>query len=117
MDLLQQRVSVQRRVQLSALLHFAEQATADRATHAAVCPGAERRDLEVALQSLLDDASIEGPTWRMESLAALTRGGWLRLTARGRQRLDENDVTPRSLALRPGSQLAHSPGRRRSRQT
>jgi hypothetical protein len=45
-----------------------------------------------ALKSLLDDGSIEGPTCRMESLAALAEGGRMTLTARGRQRLDEDDV-------------------------
>lgn len=85
------KVSTQRRVQFAALLQLAEHGTADRAATAAMCPGTDWRDLEVALENLLDEGSIEGPTWRMESLAALARGGWLTLTARGRLRLAEDE--------------------------
>ena len=84
------QVSTQQRVQFAALLQLAEHGSADRETTAAICPGTDRRDLEVALENLLDEGSIEGPTWRMESLAALAQGGWLTLTVRGRLRLDED---------------------------
>ena len=86
------RVSIQRRVQFAALLQFAEHGSADRKTTVAVCPDSDWRDLEVALKRLLDEGSIEGPTWRGDSLAAMAQGGWLTLTHRGQQRLDEDDV-------------------------
>jgi hypothetical protein len=92
MDLALPPVSMQRRVQFAVLLQFAERGTAGRATTAAICPSTDRRDFEVALENLLDEGSIEGPAWRMDSLAALAQGGWLTLTARGQQRLDEDDV-------------------------
>ena len=81
-----------RRVQFAVLLQFAEHGTADLATTAAVVPGSGGRDFRLALENLLDEGSLEGPSGRVESLVELAAGGWLRLTDRGRQRLDEDDV-------------------------
>ena len=83
---------MQRKVRFAALLQIAEHGRADRATTAAMVPGAGEPDLRVALENLLDEGSIEGPTWRATSLVELAEGGWLRLTALGRLRLDEDDV-------------------------
>jgi hypothetical protein len=92
MDLALPPVSLQRRVQFAILLQLAEHGTAGRATTAAICPSTGPRDFAVALENLLDEGSIEGPPWRIDSLASLAQGGWLTLTARGRLRLDEDDV-------------------------
>jgi hypothetical protein len=83
---------MQRRVRFAVLLQMAEHGRADRATTAAMVPGADERDLTLALENLLDEGSIEGETWRAESLVELAEGGWLRLTALGRLRLDEDGV-------------------------
>jgi hypothetical protein len=79
---------MQRRVQFAVLLQFAEHRTADLATTATIIPGAGGRDFLLALEDLLDEGSLEGPPDRVESLVELAGGGWLRLTDRGRQRLD-----------------------------
>jgi hypothetical protein len=83
---------MQRRVRFAVLLQLAERGTADRATTAAMVPGSDERDLTMALENLLDDGSIEGPAYRPEPLVALAEGGWLKLTALGRQRVDEDEV-------------------------
>lgn len=85
----QPSVSLQRRVQFVALLQLAEHGTVNPATTAAICSGSDGRDLEVALGILLDDGSVEGPTWRLNSLVALAEAGRLTLTHRGRQQLAE----------------------------
>jgi hypothetical protein len=82
---------MRRRVQFAVLLQFAESGAADRATTAAICPGTDRWDLEVALASLLGQGSIEGPLG-LETLVTLAEAGKLALTARGRLRIDEDDV-------------------------
>jgi hypothetical protein len=78
-------------VQFAALLQFAEHGTADRATTAAICPGTDLWDLEVALASLLGQGSIAGRIG-LERLVPLAEGGKLFLTALGRLRIDEDDV-------------------------
>ena len=83
---------MQRRVRFAVLLQLAEHGTADRATTAAMVPGADERDLTMALENLLDDGSIDGPTTRSDSLVALAEGGLLRLTALGMLRVDEDEV-------------------------
>ena len=82
---------MQRRVQFAALLQFAEYGTADWATTAAICPGIDLWDLEVALASLLGQGSIEGRIG-LEKLVPLAEDGKLFLTALGRLRIDEDDV-------------------------
>jgi hypothetical protein len=84
--------SVRRRVQFAILLQLADRGIATLPTTVVMVPGIDERDLDLALENLLDDGSIQGPTWRMESLAALAEGGRMTLTARGHQRLDEDDV-------------------------
>lgn len=79
---------MQQRVRFAVLLQFAEHRTADLATTATIVPGAGGRDFLMALQDLLDEGSLEGPPDRVESLVELAGGGWLKLTDRGRQRLD-----------------------------
>lgn len=83
---------MQRRVRFAVLLQLAERGSADRATTAAMVPGADERDLTMALENLLDDGSIEGPAARPEPLVELAEAGWLTLTALGRLRVDEDDV-------------------------
>ena len=83
---------VLRRVPFAILRQIAEQGSADRATTAAMVPGAGERDFESALENLLDEGSIEAPVGRGDDLVELAGGGWLRLTERGRQRMDEDDV-------------------------
>ena len=82
---------MQQRVQYAVLLQLAEHETADSATTTAICPGTDRRDLESALGYLIDDGSIEGPTWRLTSLVALAETGWLTLTASGHRRIERDD--------------------------
>ncbi len=72
--------ATQHRVQFVALLQLAEHGTADLATTVAICPGTDRRDLESALGYLLDEGSIEGPSWRLSSLVALVEAGQFTLT-------------------------------------
>lgn len=85
--------SLQRRVQFAILLQLAEYGTADRITTAAVCPRADERDFNVALENLLDEGSIEGALpQRGNSLVDLAAAGLLTLTVLGRLRLDEDDV-------------------------
>ena len=91
-DVLQFPVPLQRRVQFVVLLQLAEHGHADVATTTAICAGADRRDLERALEYLLDEGSIEGPTWRLSTLVALAEAGRMTLTVLGRLRLDEDDV-------------------------
>jgi hypothetical protein len=83
---------MQRHVRFAVLLQMAEHGSADRVTTAAMVPGAVEGDLTQALENLLDEGSIEGETWRADSLVELVEGGWLTLTALGRLRLDEDNV-------------------------
>jgi hypothetical protein len=83
---------MKRRVRFAVLSQFAERGSADRATTAAMVPGADERDLTMALENLLDDGSIEGPAARPEPLVKLAEDGWLKLTALGRRRVDEDEV-------------------------
>jgi hypothetical protein len=83
---------MQRRVQFAVLLQLAERGSADRATTTAMVPGADERDLTMALENLLDDGSIEGPTTGSRSLLELAQRGELRLTALGMLRVDEDGV-------------------------
>jgi hypothetical protein len=83
---------MQRRVLFAVLRQLAEHGTADPATTAAMVPGADQRDLTMALENLLDDGSIEGPTAHPEPLVKLAEAGWLTLTALGRQRIDGDEV-------------------------
>ena len=80
------------RVQFAVLLQFAEHGSANLATTAAVVPGSSGRDFRLALENLLDEGSLEAPSGRVESLAELAAGGWLRLTDRGRRRIAEDDI-------------------------
>jgi hypothetical protein len=58
-----------------------------RPTTLAICPGMDRRDLEVALAYLIEDGPIDGPPRvTLESLVDLAEGGGLTLTERGRRR-------------------------------
>jgi hypothetical protein len=84
--------AIQRRIQFVALLQLAERGTVNVSNIATICPGTDRRDLESALGYLLDQGSISGPTWRLESLAELARAGLLTLTARGQQMLYEDEI-------------------------
>jgi len=83
---------MQRHVRFAVLLQIAEHGRADRATTAAMVPGASEQDVTVALENLLDEGSIEGETGSTESLVELAEGGRMRLTVLGRLRLDEDDV-------------------------
>lgn len=83
---------MQSRVRFAVLLQLAEHGRADCETTAAMVPGADARDVTLALENLLDEGSIEGETWRAASLLELAEGGWLTLTALGRLRLDEDGV-------------------------
>jgi hypothetical protein len=87
MDVVLTPTTIQSRVQFAVLLQFGEHGAADPTTTTAICPGADQRDLEAALEYLLDEGTIEGPTWRLESLVALAEGGLLALTALGQQQL------------------------------
>ena len=83
---------MQRRVRFAVLRQLAEHGTADPAKTAAMVPGADERDLTMALENLLDDGSIEGPTAHPEPLVKLAEAGWLTWTALGRQRIDGDKV-------------------------
>jgi hypothetical protein len=83
---------IQRRLRFAVLFQLAEHGTVDRATTAAMVPGADERDLTMALENLLDDGSIEGPTMCSATLLELAADGQLGLTALGRLRIDEDDV-------------------------
>ena len=85
------RVPMQQRVQAAVLLQFVKDGTACRPRTAAICPGADRRDLEVALRYLIEDGSIDGPLRvALRSLVELAEGGGLMLTAHGRRRQDRD---------------------------
>jgi hypothetical protein len=80
-------LSMQQRVQAAVLLQFVQAGVACRPTMLAICPGMDRRDLEVALAYLIEDGSIDGPPRvTLESLVDLAEGGGLTLTAHGRRR-------------------------------
>ena len=64
---------MQRRVRFAVLLQLAERGSADRATTAAMVPGADKRDLTMALENLLDDGSIQGPAALITTLACAER--------------------------------------------
>jgi hypothetical protein len=83
---------MQRRVRFAVLLQLAEHGSADAATTAAMVPGADERDLTMALENLLDDGSVEGPTASAQSLLELAQGGQLQLTALGVLGVDEDEV-------------------------
>ena len=83
---------MQPRLRFAVLLQLAEKGTADSATTATMVPGADERDLTMALENLLDEGSIEGPATGSGSLLELAESGQLRLTAVGRLRVDEDDV-------------------------
>jgi hypothetical protein len=87
-----QPVLVQARVQFAVLLQIAEHETATRRMTATICRGTDWRDFEAALENLLDEGSLCGPNWRLDTLFELAEGGWLSLTDRGRQRLFEADA-------------------------
>lgn len=87
-----EKPTMQRRVQFAVLLQLANSGSADRMTTATVCPGSDERDLNAAQQNLIDEGSIAGPTWRLQSLLELTEAGGMTLSAPGQQRLDEDDV-------------------------
>jgi hypothetical protein len=91
MDVVLTPKTIQSRVQFAVLLQFADHGAADPTTTAAICPGTDQRDLEAALEYLLDEGSIEGPTWRLESRVALAEGGLMALTELG-QRQPVGDV-------------------------
>lgn len=71
---------------------FAEHNTATLATTTAICPGTDHRDFEAALGYLVEEGSLDGPTWRPSSFLALAERGCLTLTERGRKRFDEDDL-------------------------
>ena len=81
---------MQGRVQAAVLLQFVEGGTACRPTTARICPGADRRDLEVALENLIGTGSIDGPprVAALTTLVELAEDGRLTLTAHGRRRQD-----------------------------
>ena len=80
---------MQRQVKFAILRQIADHGSADRVTTAAMVAGTDERDLTLALENLLDEGSIEGETWRPESLVELAAGGGMALTALGRRQLDE----------------------------
>jgi hypothetical protein len=81
--------SMQGRVQAAVLLQFVEGGTACRPTTARICPGADRRDLEVALENLIGNGSLDGPPRiALTTLVELAEDGRLTLTAHGRRRQD-----------------------------
>jgi hypothetical protein len=82
--------SMQRRVQSAVLQQFAELGSASRSATAAICPGTDRRDLEAALEYLIAEGSIAGPTWRLDSLAEIAESGGLTLTAAGQVRIQQD---------------------------
>jgi hypothetical protein len=84
--------AMQRRVRFAVLSQLAERGSADGATTAAMVPGADERDLTMALENLLDDGSIEGPAAGSEPLVKLAEAGWLKVTALGRRRIDQDEV-------------------------
>ena len=81
-----------RRAQFAVLLQIADHGGADRATLAAMMPGTDGRVLREALESLLADGSIQGPSARQDRVHELAADDLLQLTPKGRQRLDEDDV-------------------------
>jgi hypothetical protein len=81
---------MQRHVRYAVLLQLAESGRIDLATTVAMVPGANEANLTTALEHLLDEGSIERQTWRAEPLVELAVSGWMRLTALGRLRLDED---------------------------
>ena len=81
-----------RRAQFAVLLQIADHGGADRATLAAMVPGSTGRVLREALEDLLAEGSIRGPAARQDAIQDLAAEDLLRLTPKGRQRLDEDDV-------------------------
>lgn len=81
--------TVQRRVQVAILLQLTN-GRADRWTTATMVPGTDEGDFRVALENLLDEGSIEGPTDGPQSLEVLARMGLLRLTDTGVRRHDDD---------------------------
>jgi hypothetical protein len=85
------RLGFQQRVQSAVLLQFVRGGAVCRPTTAAICPGTDCRDLEVALAYLIEDGSIDGPPRvTFMSLVELAEGGKLILTAHGRRRQNED---------------------------
>jgi hypothetical protein len=83
--------SMQQRVQRVVLGQIAAHDEVDWHKVAAECPGADQRDLQAALENMLEAGWIEAPSHPPEMLLQMAAGGWLTLTERGRKRLhDEN---------------------------
>jgi hypothetical protein len=82
-------------VQFVVVLQIAEQGTADRARLAAIVPGAEQHDLTDAVEDLLDDGLLQGPSGLPDSIDSLVAHGRLLLTSTGRRWLDATSLGPR----------------------
>jgi hypothetical protein len=82
------------RVQFVVVLQIAEQGTADRATLAAIVPGAEQHDLTDAVEDLLDDGLLQRPSGLRDSIDNLVAHGRLLLTSTGRRWLDATSLGP-----------------------
>ena len=83
-----------RRVQFAALLELDCYGFIDLPTIRTAVPAADIRDLEAALQALLDEGSVE-PTKTFRALDTAVRMaavGGLGLTNRGRQRITDHEV-------------------------
>jgi hypothetical protein len=74
-------------VQRAALSELSESGIIRSEAIAVRVPGADTRDLAVALENLLDEGAIEGSADGAGSLTAQAQAGQLRLTQLGRQLL------------------------------
>ena len=83
-----------RRLQFAALLELEGHGFVDLPTIRTMVPGADIRDLETALQALLDDGSLEstGTVLELGTKVRHAAVGGLALTDKGRQRIAEHDV-------------------------
>jgi hypothetical protein len=78
---------MQQCVQLAVLALIAAQETVDRFAVAARCPGANNRDLQRALEVLLEEGSVEEPIGGLGWLAGIDETDVLQLSEAGRLRL------------------------------
>lgn len=84
--------SMQQRIQLVVLGQIAAHDEVDWHKVAAECPGADERDLQAALQAMLDAGWIDAPSHPADMLLPMAAEGWLTLTERGLKRLRDDNA-------------------------
>jgi hypothetical protein len=83
--------NMRKRVQQAVLSELSSRGILRWEAIAVRVPGADTRDLAVALENLLDEGAIEGSAAGAESLMTQAQAGRLRLTPLGRQLLADSE--------------------------